>query len=482
MKKLALLLSGISGLLLFSGCSFFDDTNPEISEQSITYIELEGVLVDENADRYALSEYALINAEQEKIANLESNVENLQKFLGKKVILKGEKTFPENTQNPEISGVVSLNVIQIKALPASDKKFESALLGVSVTLFSEFLAEEKDARFHVIKKSTEEEFFTIFWQKNEDWKNKFLSKGEKIIIKDFDVWRLYSGKRIQLYFPKTEIQIDYWGEKNGEYDFYKIIETLEFFEKTKKTSEDCSVENSHGCSLPDKNKTSSSEISRKNTDESSEEKIQKNTQKTEILKKIEEKISTESSDSENSVTKISLYKNFADVEISGKSKNTRIVYEILENSDLQEVARFTEGEIQSWDLESGEIPHLAGASEIFLSDISDEKPIVLPENFALYISTHFDFQVGYPRKMYYRATGKQEDSLASVNWSTSPLTPENSEIRLEIVAGEISEEKVLEDENTIIFPRDEKTHFKLSALHDNFSIVQAMRKNFRSEK
>ena len=454
-------------LLIFSGCSFFNDTKKEVAP---TYIELEGTLIDENNSNFGLSEYFLLNAEQEKVAALNSQKENLDRFVDKKVVLKGEKK-----ETPE--KILTLDVVQISALPEEDITVSSDELGFSLLLPSEFSGTEKNHRFHVLKKKTEDQFFTVFLQNNEEWKAKFLATGEKIILKDFDVRRIYSGKRIQLYFPKEELQIDYWGEKNGEYDFYQILESLQFFEKKAPLS-------------TDKEKTKKIEIAQ-NSPSTAEITREDSKKSLDIVEKIEAEIQKISENSDQKIKKIALYKDYADVEISEKNNadeitKTRIVYKISGNDSpdiqLKEVARFKEGEIQSWDLESGEIPALKGASEIFLRDIDDVQPISLPENFALYISTHFDFQVGYPRNMYYGASGKSETSLASVNWSSSPLTPENSEIRLEIKKGFVTEEKIIRDENTIIFPRDEKTHFKFSALHDNFDIVEKMKKNFRNEQ
>jgi len=473
LKKIVLILSSV---FLLSGCSFFED-NKEEKQVSSSYIELEGTLIDENSGNFSFSKFSLLNTSGEKIADLESNTENLSDFLNTSVFVKGKKI--DDTES------LHLNVVQIATLPSHEKKVESKALGVSLVLPSFFTAEEKNKRFHIIKKKTEEQFFTVFWQKNLDWQEKFLKEGEKIIIKDFDVRRIYAGKRIQLYFPKYEIQIDYWGEKNGEYDFYKILDTLKFFNKTESFLEKNKGEMKEDKKTENKNpENSSAEVSRDTNDIEKN----KNTESQKIITLIENTLK----ETKNSVKKISIYQNYADVEISekldsGEIKKQRIVYKISGNTEgknptLTQVAEFKEGEVQSWDLISGEIPDLAGESEIFLRDIEDVKPIVLPENFALYVSTHFDFQVGYPRSMYYKATGKTEKSLASVNWSSSPITSENSEIRLEILEGEISEEKILEDENTIIFPRDSKTHFKFSALHDNFGIVQKMKKNFRNEK
>ncbi len=481
--KYTKMILGFSALLFFSGCSWSDipfiedEKNLEISAH--IYVEMEGEILAEKSSQFSFLEYFLLNAENEKVAKLISQTENLEEFSGKNVFVKGEKTKND-------SSLLTLNVVQIAI--SSEKNTEANIpeLGISLPLSSqyEYEFEKGDGRLHIIQKKTGEKFCTFFLQQDEKWQEKFLEKGEKIVVQDFDVRRIYAGKRIQLFFPTYNIQVNYWGEENGEYDFYTLLDRLYLSQKTEKSSSKNSLKNGE--------KKSSQEKEEENGDEEGNSENSEKTQNPEIsqiIAQAEKIIETRFPEKKYGVHKIALYKEFVDVEIFDIDEKKRLVFEMQksENSSeitLSEVAEYKEGEVQSWELVSGETPALAGKSEIFLIDINDTKPIVLPENFALYLSTHFDFQVGYPRGMYYKATGgnAEKSFLAKVEWAKSPVTPENAEIRLEILSGEISEEKKLPEDGMILIPRNDKTHFKFSALHDNFDVIEEMRKNFRSEK
>jgi hypothetical protein len=454
-------------LFSFSACSipFLGDSS---QEDSVIYVELEGTVKNDAKDVFSFSDYFLYDDSQKKIAHLDSRTEDLSKFEDKKVVLKGQK---KDVPAHESSSLMWLEVVQIAELEYISEKIESQKLGISFFLPENFTGEEKNMRLQVEKDN--DSFFTVFLQENTEWKEKFIEEGEKIVIKKFSVYRLVMGNKVKLFFPENNIQIDFWGGDDKQYELYEILETLEFFEKTPEKNEE--DEESEKEEKDDEDKDEEGE-----KEEDAE--AQEDATSTLVVEAVEKKLS-KIAEEKPKVKKISVYKNFVDAEFLTAEEKKRIIFEYsvddAKTVELQQVAMYKEGEVKSWDLESGENPRLAGESEIFLMDIDDVKPIVLPENFALYVSTHFDFQIGYPKRMYYRSNGKTENSLASVEWASSPVNAENAEIRLEILEGEISKEEVLEN-GDVLFPRNEKTHFKLSSLENDAELVQEMKNSFQS--
>lgn len=447
-KKTAFILS-ILALPMFSGCSFFSPS--PIEKKAPLIIEQSGTIEEKKGNFLETQSYVLQNDNKETIAEVFSDVISLNDFVEMKVVISAE--LQENDKSNK-SNYPILRIIQIANI-SPHKKHKFPFLGISFSLDSKHEIEERNNRVLVLKAN---ESFIVF--KKYIPSEQFLKLAQDISLGENSALRNIKGERIEIFFPKKNILAEFWGEKEDIYHFYEFLENIEFIETKEEKVEEENTEKANEAATENilESEESSPEIERA-SQKPFFEYIQKNISS--ILPE----------DKPIKILKIALYQeSLADIEytsLTNVKKRAILEYEkTTEGWNFSHIAKYKKGEVMSWDLIEGDQPILSGESEIFFADINKQNPITLPEKFTLYLSTHFDFQIGYPRNLYFKAQGKSDKNLAQVAWGKTPNISENEIFLLEILDGKEEKKRELLSENAILLPRNERTHFKLSIFHE----------------
>lgn len=446
-------------LTIISGCSVITDE----STQKDTPILIKQIgIVNQSENTLFSGEYTLIAENGEILSSLSSNTIELEDFLTKKVIINGEI----KESSSEKTSPTSINVLQIEKIDLFlTKNTKLKALGVEIPLDETFSIEEKNNRAVILKEenNTKEKFMLINSVDDFRTQNSFKENGEKIELGSNSVLRIIRGESHEIFYEGKNIMITFQGESKDLHSFYTIIEKVSFFtpEAEKNTNEVEVVEVSQNPIAP---KASSDLISY----------IQKNIE------------TIVDSKSEVILDSITMYEeNILDIVYSEHDEKKRNIVSYTKNNKdwiFATEAQYIPGETQSWDLIEGETPILSGSAEVFLSTLEEKTPIILPEKFGLYVSTHYNFQIGYPRQMYYKGKGKSEENLAEIVWAYSPPTDTNIAIQMEILDGGIEKKRESLQNTEILVPRDERTHFKIFATDtQNWETLQKMAQTLRTQ-
>lgn len=404
--------------------------------------------------------------------------EDFSQYLTSIVQVKGQivlKTY-ENGEIP------SITVIRIEKI--SEENDAPSFIEVSKGVFVKLLPNwtltkgKTDSLWKIQDKTNKKEIIELTFHtsgKADQLIEEDFSNAQAIIVGNISSLRIAEGSTHRILFKEEPfLEISFVGSDSNLssfYDFLLSIEVKAIDEEVKKRNSSPSP----SISITPKPSSFDQKISPSPyPTEIKEEKTQSN-EHTKVIFSLSEEISSLSPEEATNGGKWDITRtafmgdNIVSVEYSDGTEKRKAIfkYTIEDTPSFDLLSYYKPGETTSWTLvEGSSLPFTTKEGEDQIIYLPDGEEITIPLGYELYISKNFNFQIAYPKKLYYSAIGKREgsDALATIFFAEEPADNENAIMFLEIYS--TKEESDLED--GIIVSRDEETYFLLTAIDPNY--------------